>query len=167
MNAKLLLIKEIYSSKHILAISGEEKRIYNVLIFSYIKACVLKNPEHFTLSFNGKYIRNCRERMIDWFHYCIEKCYEVYYKTFKPNDDKTIRKYNLIHFGATKPIHIKISNCPNERILEEILTRHGFEIIDEHISTIITEYEVVKSDITAQRSAINGIKKMSNKNLMS
>ena len=155
MKEELLLIKEIYSSKHKLAIRNYEKRIYNILLFSYVKACVLKKTEYYVLFFDGKYVQSRRERILDWLHYCIDKCYEVYYKTFKPNDDKTLRKYSLIHYGTKKPIHIKVSNCPNEWILEKILARHGFKIIDEHIYSIATEYEIGKLEVTAGKTTIN------------
>ena len=154
MKEKLLLVKEIYFSKRKLANRNEEKRIYNVLLCAYINACISKKTDKFVLFFDGKYIQNRKERVLDWFHYCINKCYEMFYKTFKPNDDKILMKYN-----STKPIHIKVSNFPDEWILEQILTRHGFKIVDEYLYSTATEYEIAKLEMSAQKSTTNGAKK--------
>ena len=159
---ELLIRKKLYSSRHKLSIWNELKRIYNILLFSYIKACILKKTDSFLLSFSGKYIQNRKQRVSDWFHYCVEKCYKIPYKmfytilykvyeTFKPNNEKiALIKYKITKpTNIHKPIHCKVSNCPNELILEHILTKHGFKIVAEHLYITATEYEI---------SAINDIK---------
>ena len=164
MREELLLVKEIYSSKQ-LANRDDAKRIYNVLLASYIKACLLRKAENFVLIFDGKYTQTRKERVCDWGRYVVDKCSELFYKTFMPNNDRTLRRYQLIHSGAIKPIHVKVSNCPNEQKLEKILTRHGFIIVEEHLFSITTEYVIARGEPSAIRNAIRGAKKMSNKDL--
>ena len=144
MREELLLVKEIYSLKQ-QAYRDDEKRIYNVLLASYIKACLLGKADNFVLIFDGKYTKSRKERVCDWGRYVVDKCAEVFYKTFMPNNDRTLRRYQLIHSGAMKPYHIKISNCPNEEKLEKILTRHGFKIVEEYIDSITTEYVIANT----------------------
>lgn len=167
MRKKLSLVKDIYFSKKEAKNRYEEEQIYKVLLSAYIKACVFGKKESFTLHFAGKYVQDRKERISDWINYCKDRCYEVYLKSFKKSDDQTLRNYSLIHYGASKPVHIKVSNCPNEVLLENILRRYGFKITDEHFYSIDTEYVIGKAEPSALRSAINGAKKMSKKNLTS
>ena len=167
MMERLSLVKELYFSKKEAKNRHEEERIYKVLLSAYVKACVLGKEESFTLHFAGKYVQGRKERISDWINYCKDRCYEVYLKAFKRSDDKTLRNYSLIHYGASKPVHIKVSNCPNEFMLEKILRRHGFKIADEHLYSVDTEYVIGKAEPSALSSATNGVKKMSKKNLTS
>lgn len=167
MRKRLSLVKEIYFSKKEAKSWYEEERIYKALLSAYVKACFFGKGESFVLHFAGKYVQSRKERITDWINYCEDKCYEVYLKAFKRNDDKTLRNYSLIHYGASKPVHIKVSNCPDEFWLDNILKRYGFKITDEHLYTINTEYVIGKAEPSALRSAINGAKKMSKKNLTS
>ena len=52
--------------------------------------------------------------------------------------------YELIHYGASKPIHVKVTNMPNEIVLEKFLKENGFQIVNEHLYSVSTIYDVAR-----------------------
>lgn len=143
MNGKILILKELFFSQRNLAINSEGRRIYKIFMISYLLQCMFRNKTNFTLSFNGKFIQNRTKRIKDWFIFIEHKCYELYLKALK-KDANTFLQYELIYYGAKKPIHCKVSNGPDEQLLDYILNKHGFKVVDEHIGTIKSEYQIVK-----------------------
>lgn len=140
MKGNLLIIKTIFRVKHELKIKKDEKSIYNIFLISYIKACILKNTNSFTLSFCGKYIQSNLERLLDWFYYFYAKTSESFYKILG-----VIYNENLVSYKAHKPIHLKVSNVPDEYLLENFLKKLGFTITSEHVYSVITEYEIKRT----------------------
>lgn len=83
--------------------------------------------------------------MYDWYSYIWDNIYRFFLIHFTPNDDKTFKKYELIHYGVSKPVHFKFPKTPNEMILYAFLENNGFIIIDEHLYSQSTVYDVARA----------------------
>lgn len=75
--------------------------------------------------------------LLDWFYYFYNKTSELFYKVLG-----IIYNENLVSYKAHKPIHLKVSNVPDEYLLENFLKKLGFIITSEHVYSVITEYEI-------------------------
>lgn len=51
--------------------------------------------------------------LLDWFYYFYNKTSELFYKVLG-----IIYNENLVSYKAHKPIHLKVSNVPDEYLLE-------------------------------------------------
>lgn len=122
----------------------EYKKLCSKFYRTYLVECIIKGKDEFKITFNGNYIQSFSERISDWYHYVLNTIYKFYLVHFTPNDDRTLQKYSLIHYRVSRPIHLKVSNTPNEFILEGFLKENGFKIIDEHLYSISTVYVVAQ-----------------------
>ena len=111
---------------------------------AYVLHCIVKRKPYFTITFNGCYLQSFPQRMLDWCSYVANCLYRFYLIHVTPNDDKTLQKYSLIHYGVSKPIHLKITNPPDEIELASFLRKKGFRVTDEHLYCVATEYEISK-----------------------
>ena len=144
MREKLAIANQLRISRRSFSNNPEYKKICSKCYHAYIIECIFKRKKDFKIKFGGKYIQKFPERMLDWYNYILDIIYRFFLINFTPNDDKTLRKYILIHFGVPKPVHIKIAETPNEDILEGFLTDNGFKVLDEHFYVESTVYEVTK-----------------------
>ena len=75
----------------------------------------------------------------------LDSIYRLFLIHFTPNDDKTLRKYELIHLGVSRPIHFKIAETPDEKLLYTYLEKNGFKITDEHLYSESTVYDIARA----------------------
>ena len=73
--------------------------------------------------FGGRYMRDFKTRVNDWISY-FKKLIEYNQKT------KVRKKWGKL-IKPTRPVHLKISDTPNEAFMEEFLMSAGFEVKDE------------------------------------
>lgn len=144
MREKLALAKRLRNSRKIFSNNMEHKKLCSKCYRTYVVECIVKGKDEFKVVFGSKYIQSFPERVSDWYHYVLNSIYRLYLVHVTPNDDKTLQKYELIHYGVSKPIHLKIANTPNEFILESFLKENGFKIIDEHLYSEFTIYDVAR-----------------------
>lgn len=84
------------------------------------------------------------KRVSDWCNYVFDCIYKFYLVHFTPNDDKTFKKYELIHYKVSKPIHIKMAYYVDELFLSYYLKEMGFEIVSEQICSLSTTFKIAK-----------------------
>ena len=113
---------------------------------AYVYHCIIKDEDKFSITFGAEYMNSFWERTLDWLEFFKDSIHRFYLVHVTPNDDKTFKKYELIHYGASRPIHIKIAKTPNETILEGFLKENGFVIEDEKLTSLSTVYYVEKED---------------------
>lgn len=97
----------------------EKKRLFNKCFWAYFTQCLICGNEQFSLSFNGVYTRSFWERAKSWYMY-----------------SKNPRKF-------LTPVFCKITNAPNEFVLEQYLKACGMYVIQEHLYPVKTIYDIV------------------------
>lgn len=145
MKEKIAIANQLRVSRKKFSNNLEHKKLCLKCYRTYVIECVIKGKENFKISFGGKYIESFSERASDWYRYIWDSTYRFFLIHFTPNDDKTFQKYELIHVGVSKPIHLKIAETPNETILYNFLEKNGFKIIDEHLYSESTVYDVTRA----------------------
>ena len=85
------------------------------------------------------------KRISDYCRYILDSIYRLFMIHFTPNDDKTLRKYELIHWGVSRPIHFKIAETPDEKLLYTYFEKNGFKITDEHLYSESTVYDIARA----------------------
>ena len=145
MREKLTIANKMRNSRKSFSNNLEHKKLCSKCYHTYVIECIIKGKENFKISFGGKYIQSLSERIYDYYRYIVDRIYKSFLIHFTPNDDKTLRKYELIHFGVSKPIYIKIAEKPNETILYSFLEKNGFKITDEHLYSESTVYDVTRA----------------------
>ena len=110
---------------------------------SYVYNCILKGENEFKLIFKGKYIHDTKTRIENWVRYFCDVIYTRFLILFKI-DIKNYKQYELFYYGPYKPLHVKVTNAPNESILEQVLKDNGFKIKDEYLGSVDTIYYVAK-----------------------
>ena len=144
MREKLAIAKKMRNSRKSFN-NIEHRKLCSKCYRTYIVECIIKGKNNFNLTFKGKYIHVFFRRLADWYTYVLDNIYRFYLVHVTPNDDKTLKKYNLIHYKVSKPVHLKTANTPNEFILECYLNENGFKIINEHLYSNSTVYDIVRS----------------------
>ncbi len=146
MNNKLIIFKKLF--KNFLQNHNKDNRrtCFKITLAFFIK-CILNDGEDFMIKFKSKYMQNLMERIIDWIRYILMQIYRFYLVKFTPNDDKTFRKYELIHCGVGKPLHIKVCNTPDESFIDMLLNECGLFLVEEYFrgSDIIYDITINKS----------------------
>ena len=106
--------------KSFLVKSKELKKISFKCYRAYIYQCIIIGKDEFEIKFDGKYVTTIRQRIIDYIYYFFKCIYRFFIIHFTSQNDNTLGKYSLIHGGVYEPIHVKITNIPNEYLLENI-----------------------------------------------
>lgn len=130
MNNKITILKKLLKNFTQIQNKNNRRACFKITLIFFIK-CILKDSDDMMVRFKGKYIQNLLERIIDWIKYILMKIYRFYLVKFTPNDDKTFRKYKLIHIGVDKPLHIKVCNTPDEEFLDLLLKKCGLFLVEE------------------------------------
>ena len=97
----------------------EKKRLFRKCYMAYFMQCVIHADIKFTLRFNGVYTQNFWERFKAWYRY-----------------SKNPKKY-------LRPIYSKITNAPNELVLEDYLKACNMYVIQEYLYPVKTFYDIV------------------------
>ena len=120
------------------------KRLFKKVYCVYLKDCVILGKDEFNLKFNGKFINNFLERAFDWIKYYYDSMRVSLLKNlFHPNyNNLTAEEYELIYLGVHKPVHIKVTDAPNETALDLFLEANGFKIANEFLFRISTIYTI-------------------------
>ena len=145
MREKLAIANQLRVSRKKYSNNLENKKLCSKCYRTYIIECIIKGKNDFKVSFEGKYIHGFSRRISDWFGYFWNIIYRFFLIHFTPKDDKTFKKYELIHFGVSKPIHPRIAETPNEWCLYDFLKKNGFKIKEEHLDSESTVYDVVRA----------------------
>lgn len=144
MREKLKIAKQLNNSRKYFSNNVEHKKLCSKCYYTYIVECIIKGQDNFKISFEGKYIESFPKRLSDWCNYLLDSLYRIYLVNITPNDDKTFKKYELIHYGVIKPVHFRLSSLPNETILNSFLMKNGFKITAEHLYSECTVYDVTR-----------------------
>ena len=142
MNEKLTIAKQLRNSRR--SYKNREYRKYcSKCYHAYIVQCIIKRRDGFSVYFGGRYINTFIQRVGDWAKYFMDWFYRLFLICFNPKGE-TLREYELIHYGVTKPIHVKIAETPDEFILYDYLKTNGFKIEREHLYSESTVYDIVR-----------------------
>lgn len=131
MNKKMLILKKLVKNGKKTHNKNNRKVCFKIALVFFIK-CILYDGEDLMVRFKAKYIQSLPERIIDWIRYVLMQIYRLYLVNFTPNDDKTLRKYELIHIGVGLPLHIKVCNTPDEEFLDILLKECGLFLVEEY-----------------------------------
>ena len=145
MREKLAIANQLRISRKNYSNNLEHRKLCSKCYRTYVIECIIKGKSDFKVSFEGKYIQSFSERISDWFEYIGNIIYRFLLIHFTPKDDKTLKKYELIHLGVSKPIHPRIAETPNEWCLYDFLEKNGFKIKEEHLYSESTVYDVVRA----------------------
>ena len=145
MREKLAIANQMRNSRKSFSNNLEDRKLCSKCYHTYVIECIFKGKEDFEISFGGKYIQSFSERILDYYRYIIDSIYRFFLIHFTPDDDETLRKYELIHFGVSKPIHCKIAKIPSEACLYAFLEENGFKITNEHLYSESTVYDVARA----------------------
>ncbi len=132
MREKLAIAKSLRVSRQSFS-DKDSRKLCSKFYRAYVFECILKRKDNFKVSFGEKYIQSFFKRSADWFEYIRDNIYRFFLIHFTPNNDKSFKNYELIHFGVSKPIHLKFSGTPNEISLYKFLADTGLRITDEDI----------------------------------
>lgn len=145
MRGKLAIANQLRVSRKNFSNNLEYQKLCSKCYHSYVVECIIKGKKNFKVSFRVKYIRSFSERIHDWYRYIQDSIYRFFLIHFTPKDDTTFKKYNLIHFGVSKPSHLKIVETPNEWFLYDFLEKNEFKIIEKHLYSESTVYDVTRA----------------------
>lgn len=145
MKEKLAIANQMRASRKGFSNNPEYQKLCSKCYRVYVFECIVKGKENFKISFGGEYIQSFSERLYNWCRYIRNSIYRLYLIHFTPDDDRTFKKWNLIHCGVSKPDHFKIAKTPNENVLYTFLEQNGFKITEEHLSNDSTVYDVVRA----------------------
>ena len=145
MREKIAIANQMRISRKNYSNNIEHKRICTKCYHTFLLECIIKRNDSFSLSYGEKYIQSFSKRLLDWVKYIWNVIYRFFLITFIPKNDKTIKNYELIHFGASKPLHLKIAEIPDEQFLNYFLKKNGFKIKEEHLSFNSIIYEVART----------------------
>lgn len=146
MKEKIAIAHQLRVSRKDFNDTLEDKKLCSKCYRTYVIECIIKGNEDFQISFEGEYIQGFPERISDWYSYILDSIYRFFLINFTPNDDKTFKKYELIHYGVKKPIHLKLTaKTPNEKTLYNFLEKNGFKITEEHLYSESTVYDVSRA----------------------
>lgn len=138
------IAKRFLISRNSFSKNFDHKLIISKCCKAYVLQCVLRKKETFTLYWGSYYIQSFSERISDWCNYVLDCIYKLFLIHFNPNDDKNVKKYELIHYKIMKPIHIRVAYSVDEIFLSYYLKEMGFEIVDEQICSLCTTYKIAK-----------------------
>lgn len=144
MKEKLAIARKLRISSKSFSKNSEHRKMFSKCYKIYVVECILKGKDNFQITFGGKYINNLPARIKDWLNYLLDNVYRFYLVHVTPKDDKTFRKYELIHYGVSKPVHLKVANTPNEWQLECFLKKNGFKIVNEHLYSEFSIYNIAR-----------------------
>lgn len=144
MKEKLQIAKHFRLSQNSFSRNPKHKSLITKCYKAYCIQCILRKRETFILYWGSYYIQSFSTRVSDWCNYVFDCIYKFFLVHFTPNDDKTLKKYELIHYKVMKPIHIKRTYFIDELFLSYYLKGMGFEIVNEQISSLSTTYEIAK-----------------------
>ena len=108
---------------------------------------IVRSRNKFQIVFPGKYGVNFFERTGDWIKYCVE-CFEIWYiENFEHGFKKLRKNYDVlkksgVDYTPLKPVHVKVSNSPDETFLYTYLESCGLKITDEDFDGNIIVYDV-------------------------
>lgn len=120
MKNKIIIARKLGKTARQSGKYNKEKKTYKRCYWAYVWQCLIKANDTFVLSFNGKYIPGFFTRIKEWIEYLFNK------KTFP------------------KPIHVKVTNAPNETKLDWFLEKSGLEVKEEYLGPVVTRYTIGK-----------------------
>ncbi len=138
MRKKLTIAKQLRISRKNYSSNPEHKKICSKCYRAYVKECVIKGKENFKISFGGKYIQSFPERICDWYEYVYIEIINIIYRL--------LRIEETYLEGNFKPVHVKVAEQPDEKVLYDFLEKNGFKITEEHLYGTTTVYDVVRKN---------------------
>lgn len=145
MREKLAIANKMRISRKNYSNNPEYQQICSKCYRAYIVECILKGKDEFQISYGSKYVLSTSRRIANWCKYFINIIYRFLLISLTLNDEKFQRKYELIHFGVPKPIHLKLAEIPDEIFLYKFLEENGFKVVDEHINGDSIVYNVTRA----------------------
>lgn len=142
MRKKLAIARQLRISRKNFSNNLEHKKMCSICYRTYVIECIIKGNANFKISFGGKYIQSLPERISDWYEYIRIRTINIIYRSLC----NIFHRYENIYLAENcKPIHLKVSEKPNEMILYDFLEKNGFEITDEYLYDAATVYDVVQN----------------------
>ncbi len=145
MREKLAIANQMRLSRKSFSNNVENQKLCSKCYHAYVIECIIKGNDNFKVSFGEKYTQSITIRIYDYYRYIVNILYKLFLTHFTPDDDKTFRKYKLIHFKIAKPLNFKIAEMPKEIVLYSFLEKNGFKIIDEHLNGKSKVYYVARA----------------------
>ena len=99
MREKLKIAKNLRLSRKSFN-NAEYRKICSKCYHSYLLDCILIGKQQFTITFKGKYHDSFCHRLSDWCNYVLYNIYRFFLIHFIPNNDNSLKKYQLIHFKS-------------------------------------------------------------------
>ena len=146
---KLNIVKTLYNSSLTYSRNIANKKLFLKVVRSYFMQCILMGNDEFYLIFKGRYIHNLSQRLIHWINFFKDTVYRfilMHFVSEKARNKiaKSFHDYELVNFGVCIPYHPKVTNAPDEFILESFLKKNGFKINDEFLYPVKTIYKIKK-----------------------
>lgn len=139
---KLEIAKRLRDSSPRWCTNSSNKKLVEKCYRTYVIQCIFLGKDKFQLKFKGKHIKNFWERVGNWFNYIIENIEKYLCLVFIPKKFRPKNKYPFLYYKIYKPIHLKITNPPNEIVLYSYLEPNGLKVVEEHLLPVDTIYDI-------------------------
>ena len=144
LKEKLEIAKNIRLSSKRFSKNVIHKKLFKKIYRTYVIECILKGKDSFQLRFNGKYINSLSIRIYDWLEYIQNIIERSIFLIIVPKKFRSKKKFPFLYYRIFKPTHLKLTNAPNEFILNSFLEHNGFKIIKEHLGSVETTYDIAR-----------------------
>ncbi len=141
MREKLAIAKKLRNSRKNFS-NKEHLKMCSKCYRTYIVECIIKGNDNFQIVFKGKYIRKLSQILSDWLYYVIDNIFGFDLVRIKTNN---ITTYKIVHTSVAKPpVNVRVSPSINEYLLETFLNENGLKIVDEHLYSTSTVYDITR-----------------------
>ena len=133
-------LKGTYKTSYRVITKEANRIMFNVNLSIFFYNYILKK-ERFNITFKGRYIDNFFQRVFKTICWIYDLCL---YKTVTRLVYIKNKDINYSYLKPSRYIAIKLSNTPNEYLLEEYLSYKGYKVVDEVLYPEDTVYVVEK-----------------------
>ena len=142
LKEKLEIAKKLRDSSSRWSRNSINKELIEKCYRAYVIQCIFLGRDEFQLKFKGKHMKNFWERVSDWFDYIVDNSKKYLWLIFIPKRFRPKNKYPFLYVKIYKPYHPKLTNAPNEFILNSYLEQNGLKVIKEHLLPVDTVYDI-------------------------
>jgi len=142
LKEKLEIAKNLRISKTRWSMYSIDTKLIKKCYRTYIIQCIFLGKDKFKLKFKGKHLTSFWKRVCDWLDYIIDNIKKIFILMFIPKKFRPKNKYPYLYYKIYKPIHLKITDAPNEIVLYTYLEENGLKVIEEHLYPVDTVYDI-------------------------
>ena len=132
LKEKLEIARNLRDSSLRRSKNSSNKKLAEKCYRTFVIQCIFLGKDKYQLKFKGKHIKSFWERVTDWFDYIVDNIERYLWLIFIPKRFRPRNKYPFLYYKIHKPLHLKISNTPNEFILYSYLEQNGLKVVNEH-----------------------------------